>query len=111
MVYLQYPSDPIVFFDPAVLYRSPEWLTVRASDVSPQLRWYPVVTFLQLVLDMALAQTAPVGFGHVYAPQNYLDAWVEITQPPDWTERSLSDLRTRLTRTGGVEAVLAGWFH
>ncbi|WP_108395484.1 alpha/beta hydrolase [Devosia submarina] len=111
MVYLQYPSDPIVFFEPAALYRPPEWLANRAPDVSPELTWYPVVTFLQLALDMALAQTAPVGFGHVYAPPNYLDAWVEITQPAGWTEQELADLRTRLTRTGGVESVIGGWFR
>lgn len=111
LVYLQYPSDPIVFFEPAALYRAPEWLTNRAPDVSPGLTWYPVVTFLQLALDMVLAQTAPVGYGHVYAPQHYIDAWVEITQPPGWTERTLSDLKSRLTRTGGVEDVVGGWFR
>jgi uncharacterized membrane protein len=111
MVYLQYPSDPIVFFEPAALYRPPEWLANRAPDVSPELTWYPVVTFLQLALDMALAHTVPVGFGHVYAPPNYLDAWVEINQPAGWTEQELADLRTRLTRTGGVESVKGGWFR
>jgi len=51
----------------------------RGPDVSPELRWYPVVTFLQLMLDMALATTAPMGHGHVYAPEHYIDAWVEVT--------------------------------
>ena len=111
LVYLQYASDPIVFFEPTSLYRPPEWLVDRARDVSPELTWYPVVTFLQLAADMALAQTAPAGFGHVYAPQHYIDAWVEITQPPGWTDRTLADLRLRLTRTGGVEDLLGGWFR
>ena len=37
-------------------------------DVSPELRWYPVVTFLQLGLDMAVGLAVPRGHGHDYAP-------------------------------------------
>jgi len=61
--------------------------------VSPALNWYPVVTFLQLALDAALAQTPPVGHGHVYAPEHYIDAWVEVTAPPGWTEAGLNGLK------------------
>ena len=111
LVYLQYASDPIVFFEPQVLYRPPEWLTSnRPPDVSPRLTWYPVVTFLQLALDMALAQTSPVGFGHVYAPQHYLDAWVAITEPPGWDAPGLQRLRERLTRFGDTQDIGPGWF-
>src|SRR5690606_39344309 len=82
--YLQYASDPITFFDYQSLYRRPEWLDEpRGPDVSPELRWYPVITFLQLVLDMALATTAPLGYGHLYAPEHYIYAWVEVTEPSD----------------------------
>jgi uncharacterized membrane protein len=37
-------------------------LPPRGPDVSPRLRWYPVVTFLQLTLDMLMATTAPIGY-------------------------------------------------
>ena len=54
IVYLQYASDPIVFYDPYSFYRQPEWMAVpRGPDVSPDFAWYPVVTFLQLTLDLA----------------------------------------------------------
>lgn len=80
IVYLQYASDPVTFFEYQSLYRRPEWMNQpRGPDVSPELRWYPVVTFLQLLVDMALATTAPMGHGHVYAPEHYIDAWVEVT--------------------------------
>ncbi|MFD2647931.1 alpha/beta hydrolase [Devosia albogilva] len=112
IVYLQYPTDPIVFFDPGLLYREPAWLSgERAPTVSPLLNWYPVVTFLQLALDMALAQTSPIGFGHVYAPQDYLDGWIAVTDPPGWTTAALDDLRERLTRHGDRELIEAGWFR
>ncbi|MDB5623735.1 MAG: hypothetical protein JWR39_2298 [Devosia sp.] len=112
LVYLQYASDPVVFFEPQVLYRPPQWLTGdRPSDVSPLLTWYPVVTFLQLALDMALAQTSPIGFGHVYAPQDYLDAWVAVSDPPHWNETSLRQLRDKLTRAGDTTGIAPGWFR
>ena len=55
---LQYPSDAIVCFDPASLWRAPHWMAApRGPDVSPALRWVPVVTFLQLLTDMMTATT------------------------------------------------------
>jgi uncharacterized membrane protein len=112
IVYLQYPTDPIVFFEPSLLYREPAWLSgERAPSVSPLLNWYPVVTFLQLALDMALAQTTPTGFGHVYAPQDYLDGWIAVTGSEDWSAAELDNLRTRLTRHGDRTHIEGGWFR
>ncbi len=82
IVYLQYASDPVTFFDPHSFYQEPEWMKQpRGPDVSPYLTWYPVVTMLQLALDMAMATTSPMGYGHVYAPEHYIDAWVAVTEP------------------------------
>ncbi|SDG13128.1 alpha/beta hydrolase [Pelagibacterium luteolum] len=112
LFYLQYGSDPVVFFDPDILYRRPAWLeSPRAPDVSPALTWYPVVTFLQLAFDLVLAQTSPIGYGHVYAPQHYLKAWIEITQPPGWTEDELAALTERLSRQGTYRDIVGGWFR
>lgn len=111
-VFLQYPSDPIVFFEPAMLWRAPAWLSPpRADTVSPLLDWYPVVTFLQVGLDMALAQTGPIGFGHNYSPEDYLDAWVTVTQPKGWSEADLATLRQRLARKGQLKLISGGWFR
>ncbi|WMT90677.1 alpha/beta-hydrolase family protein [Pelagibacterium sp. H642] len=112
ILYLQYPSDPIVFFEPAMLYRPPEWLSgERPPGISTLLNWYPVVTFFQLLLDMALAQTSPIGFGHVYAPTDYLDAWLVLTESPGWTQAEFMDLREKLTRHGERMAIDPGWFR
>ena len=101
IVYLQYASDPISFFDPRDFYRPPSWLSApRGPDVSAELRWYPVVTMLQLALDMMAGTGAPMGYGHVYAPEHYLDAWVAVTDPPGWNPRSLARLRAELARQG-----------
>ena len=97
IVYLQYASDPITFFEPGAAFRVPAWLRAPLGpDVSPELRWYPLITFLQLGLDMALATTTPMGHGHVYAPEHYIDAWIEVTEPAGWTRDQVDALKRRL---------------
>lgn len=95
IVYLEYASDPVTFFDAASVYREPAWMSLpRGPDVSPELRWYPVVTLLQLALDMSLATTTPIGHGHVYAPEHYIDAWLEVTAPENWPPSEVARLKT-----------------
>ena len=85
IVYLQYASDPVTFFDTRCLYRAPEWMArPRGPDVSPDLRWYPVVTCLQLLADMAIFTTAPPGHGHNFAAAHYIDGWLAVTGAPGW---------------------------
>jgi uncharacterized membrane protein len=49
ILYLQHPSDPIVWWSPELLFRRPDWLAEpRGVDVSPGMSWYPVVTFWQV---------------------------------------------------------------
>lgn len=62
-------------------------------DVSPDMRWIPVVSFLQLAFDLVLAVEPPKGHGHVYAFDHYLDAWASLTGPSDWTASSLAALK------------------
>jgi uncharacterized membrane protein len=94
IVYLQYASDPIVFFEASSFYSRPDWMTgPRAPDVSPDLRWYPVVTFLQLLLDMAVSMAVPQGFGHSYAPEHYIDGWLSVTEPDAWDDRDTDRLK------------------
>lgn len=85
-VYIQYASDPMVFFSPGMMVRRPDWLQgERGPDVSPHLNWYPVVTFLKVAFDLPMAISVPSGYGHNYAPKHYIDAWAAVTSPPDWT--------------------------
>jgi len=82
MIYLQYASDPVTFFDPSSFFREPAWLRgERGPDVSQSFTWIPVVTGLQLAVDMAIATSSPMGHGHVYAPEHYIDAWIPLTDP------------------------------
>jgi uncharacterized membrane protein len=86
ILFLQYPSDPIVFFDPLSTVRRPVWMREPPGDgVSPYLRFMPIVTQFQLALDMALSTTVPAGYGHSYYARDYIGPWVEVTAPEQWT--------------------------
>lgn len=88
LLYLQYGSDPMTFFSSSLLFSRPDWLRggdQRARDVSPFFNWYPVVTFLQVAFDIPMATSTPSGYGHTYNARHYIDGWLAVTDPPDWT--------------------------
>ncbi len=94
LVYLQYASDPVTFFETSSVYRRPEWIELpRGPDVSPALRWYPIVTMLQLTVDFVHSGAVPPGYGHIYAPEHYIDAWVAVTDPAGWSSDDLIHLK------------------
>jgi uncharacterized membrane protein len=93
IAFLQYASDPITFFSPDIAWFEPDWMREpRGPDVSPDLRWFPIVTMLQLAADMVVG-TAPKGFGHEYAPEHYIDAWLALTEPAGWTASDVERLK------------------
>jgi uncharacterized membrane protein len=71
VVQLSHDNDPITHVDPSILYRQPDWLgEPRGRNVPAGQRWYPVVTFLQTLIDAANAmRNTPGEFrstGHDY---------------------------------------------
>ncbi len=96
VVYLQHASDPIAWWNPDLLFAEPDWLREpRGYDVSPDMEWIPIVTFLQVSADMAVAVNVPDGHGHVYV-RNVADAWAAILSPPGWTQEKTEKLRPML---------------
>lgn len=96
VVYLQHASDPIAWWNTDLLFARPDWLhEPRGYDVSPDMEWIPVVTFLQVSADMAVAVDVPDGHGHVYV-KNVADAWAAILSPPGWTPEKTEKLRPLL---------------
>lgn len=99
LVFLQYSSDPIVFYEPASVWRAPAWMREPpAADVSPDLSFTPVVTQFQLVVDMILANTAPAGHGHAYYAHDYIGPWVAVTDPEGWTDADSARLAAHCDR-------------
>lgn len=86
IVYLQHASDPVTFFSPSLALHRPEWLESgqRGPDVSSRMYWVPLVTMWQVAGDLPVAGSVPEGFGHLYSPAEYLDAWVGLLEPDDW---------------------------
>ncbi len=96
VVYLQHASDPIAWWTPDLLFSRPDWLAEpRGQDVSPEMEWIPVVTFLQVSADMAVAVDVPDGHGHVYV-RDVANAWAAILRPPGWTPEKTERLRPML---------------
>lgn len=99
IVYVQHASDPVVRFEWDSWIHAPDWMREpRAPDVSPDMRWFPVVTFLQLALDNAISLHVPMGFGHLYAPEDHVDAWIQVTEPEGWTPEAVAALKARFAR-------------
>jgi uncharacterized membrane protein len=98
VVYLQHASDPIAWWNPDLLFAKPDWLREpRGYDVSPRMEWIPVVTFLQVSADMAVAIDVPDGHGHVYI-RDVATAWADILRPPGWTDEKTERVRPLLAR-------------
>jgi uncharacterized membrane protein len=96
VVYLQHASDPIAWWTPDLLFKSPDWLhEKRGYDVLPQTHWIPVVTFLQVSADMAVAVNVPDGHGHHYVA-DVANSWAEVLSPPGWTPEKTAKLRPLL---------------
>ena len=77
VVYLQHASDPIAWWNPDLLFAEPDWLKEpRGYDVSGRMQWIPIVTFLQVSADMAVAVDVPDGHGHVYV-KDVANAWAD----------------------------------
>jgi len=70
-VQLSHDNDPITHVDPGILFRQPDWLgEPRGRNVPAGQRWFPVVTFVQTLIDAANAmRNTPGEFrstGHDY---------------------------------------------
>lgn len=67
VVYFQHPSDPVVWWSPQLLFRTPAWLDETRTDTSTaQMSWLPIVTFWQITGDLPSAVEVPKGYGHNY---------------------------------------------
>ncbi|MBC7275788.1 alpha/beta-hydrolase family protein [Nocardioides sp.] len=90
--YLQHANDPITWWTPSVALERPDWLgEERGRDVSPNVRWIPGVTMLQLGVDQFSANSVPSGQGHQFGTAP-VHAWAAILPPPGWTDQRTDEL-------------------
>lgn len=96
VLFLQHPSDPVVWWSPDLLFSRPAWLVEpRGRDRTAAMRWYPVVTFWQVSADLTEAEGVPGGHGHNYS-NGILDGWVAVAPPDGWTAADTERMRAAL---------------
>jgi uncharacterized membrane protein len=102
VLFLQHPSDPVVWWSPHLLFSRPDWLVERPGpDRTAAMDWYPVVTFWQVSADLTEAEGMPGGHGHNYGDM-VLDGWAAVLPPDGWTPADTERTRTALSEFTSV---------
>jgi len=98
VLYLQHPSDPIVWWSPNLIFRQPDWIgEPPGRDVLGTMFWMPLITFWQVTADLPFATGVPDGHGHRYSAE-YVDGWNAVLQPAGITPQDLASLRTIISK-------------
>jgi len=93
VLYLQHPSDPIVWWSPRLIWDRPDWLAEpHGRDVLDSMVWMPVVTFWQVTADLPLSTGVPDGHGHTYT-REFVDGWATVLTTPGWTPDKAEQLQ------------------
>jgi uncharacterized membrane protein len=99
VLFVQHPSDPIVWWSPKLIFNRPDWLIEAPGfDRTASMRWYPIVTFWQVAADMTNASGMPGGHGHNYG-YSVLDGWAAVAPPDGWTAADTERVRGALERS------------
>ncbi|WP_019202940.1 alpha/beta-hydrolase family protein [Tsukamurella sp. 1534] len=103
IVYVQHPSDPVVWWSPELMLRQPDWLREPAGrDRSSAMAWYPFVTFWQVAADLANAAGVPDGHGHNYGTAA-VDAFAAVLPPEGWTPADTERVRMATMASAPVD--------
>ncbi|MDV3129399.1 alpha/beta hydrolase [Mycobacterium sp. 21AC1] len=103
VLFLQHPSDPIVWWSTDLLFSRPDWLVEPpGGDRTASMRWYPIITFWQVAADMTNASGVPAGHGHNYG-ESILDGWAAVAPPDGWTAEDTERIRVALQKSAGED--------
>jgi uncharacterized membrane protein len=98
VLYLQHPSDPIVWWSPHLIFSQPDWISEPpGKDVLRTMFWMPFITFWQVTADLPFATGVPDGHGHRYSAE-YVDGWNAVMRPAGMTSQDLASLRTIISK-------------
>ena len=97
VLYLQHATDPVTWLSPELLWRAPEWLEPdqRGEDVSPSMRWIPVVTAVQVGIDMLGGEAVPARHGHNFGDV-VTSGWREVTGDAGLDEAAIDAIRAEI---------------
>lgn len=103
IVYVQHPSDPVVWFSTDLILRQPDWLREPPGrDRSAAMAWYPFVTFWQVSADLANAAGVPDGHGHNYGTA-VVDAFAAVLPPAGWTPADTERVRMAVMASAAID--------
>ncbi|BDH57497.1 alpha/beta-hydrolase family protein [Tsukamurella sp. PLM1] len=103
IVYVQHPSDPVVWWSPELMLRQPDWLREPPGrDRSSAMAWYPFVTFWQVSADLANAAGVPDGHGHNYGTA-VVDAFAAVLPPEGWTAADTERVRMAVMASAAID--------
>ncbi|MHB1067338.1 MAG: alpha/beta-hydrolase family protein [Candidatus Nanopelagicales bacterium] len=95
IVFAAHANDPVVYWSPGLLLRKPDWLSPPLGPgVAPEMQWYPVITFLQVGMDL-IGGGEPPEVGHNYSA-NMGPAVALAVNPDGWTDAATARLQAAL---------------
>lgn len=103
MLYLQHATDPVTWLGPELLWRSPEWLErdQRASDISDSMVWIPLITGVQVTIDMLGGEAVPARHGHNFGDV-VLPGWREVTGDAGLDDAALARVQQRIEAMAAI---------
>ncbi len=97
-LYFHHPSDPVGYWNLKTLWSRPEWVNDPIGyDVSPDVTWFPIVTWGQVSADLIAGFSAGPGFGHNYSV-DFVSGWAAVSPPDAWSGDDTARLVAHLDR-------------
>lgn len=95
ITFVAHPNDPVVYWSPDLLLSKPDWLVPPLGPgVAPEMQWYPVITYLQVGMDL-ISGGEPPEVGHNYTA-NIGPAVALTINPEGWTTDNTARLQQAL---------------
>ncbi len=95
ITFVAHPNDPVVYWSPDLLLSKPDWLVPPLGPgVAPEMQWYPVITYLQVGMDL-ISGGEPPEVGHNYTA-NIGPAVALTINPEGWTAENTARLQQAL---------------
>lgn len=95
IVFTAHANDPVVYWSPRLLLSKPDWLDKPLGPgVMPQMQWFPIITFLQVGMDL-ISGGEPPEVGHNYSA-NMAQSIALAVSSPGWTVEKTRALNAAL---------------
>jgi len=95
-LYFHHPSDPVGYWNLKTLWSRPEWVNDPIGyDVSPDVTWFPIVSWGQVSADLIAGFSAGPGFGHNYSV-DFVSGWAAVSPPEAWSDDDTARLTAHL---------------